>query len=326
MTIQKQRDDRERRTQEEAKRKRKPGRPRKGQAQLRASSSSSSKGGLQPKVPVPEDVRGKELDLEVHVRRLSLRLRGQPILEGSLADAGEVDIDACFWTLEETPGGKVVDITLAKKAMGYNNWEALLEMDRADLSITDRVFMEVQVGGQVLGKIAIGLFGNAVPLTTSNFKALCTGEKGTGTLGKPLHFKGSPFHRIIPGFMMQGGDITDGNGTGGESIYGPSYDDENFSVKHEEAGFVACANAGPNTNSSQFYIPFGPAPHLNGRHVVFGRVLAGMDVVRRVEAVGSASGAPSEPVVIADCGVLDNDAAVEKVMDSNKMLALDRDA
>merc|ERR1740121_796684 len=144
------------------------------------------------------------------------------------------------------------------------------------------------------------LFAHVVPKTAENFRALCTGERGRGRSGKPLHFLGSGFHRIIPGFMCQGGDFTRGNGTGGESIYGEKFRDENY--KHTGPGVLSMANAGPNTNGSQFFLCTVATPHLNGKHVVFGSVVEGMDVVKAIEAVGSSSGKTSQPVVIADCG------------------------
>eukprot|EP00932_Pfiesteria_piscicida_P018650 SRR837773.550.p2 GENE.SRR837773.550~~SRR837773.550.p2 ORF type:complete len:163 (+),score=61.20 SRR837773.550:26-490(+) len=151
------------------------------------------------------------------------------------------------------------------------------------------------------------LYADVVPKTAENFRALCTGEKGTGQSGKPLHYKGSSFHRVIPQFMLQGGDFTRGNGTGGESIYGAKFEDESFAGKagkHTGLGCLSMANAGPNTNGSQFFICTADTQWLDGKHVVFGNVTDGLDVVKAVEAVGSSGGATSKPVVISDCGQL----------------------
>eukprot|EP00924_Labyrinthula_sp_SR-Ha-C_P013644 maker-scaffold_5-snap-gene-9.1-mRNA-1 protein AED:0.01 eAED:0.01 QI:444/1/1/1/1/1/2/249/173 len=167
------------------------------------------------------------------------------------------------------------------------------------------VFFDVTVNGNPLGRITMELFADVVPKTAENFRALCTGEKGTGSSGKPLHFKGSTFHRIIPGFMAQGGDFTRGNGTGGESIYGSKFEDENFTKKHTGAGVLSMANAGPGTNGSQFFMCFEKTAWLDGKHVVFGQVQAGsVDVMQSLAKYGSQSGSTSVPVVIADCGQL----------------------
>ncbi|KAG8057938.1 hypothetical protein GUJ93_ZPchr0002g23903 [Zizania palustris] len=167
-----------------------------------------------------------------------------------------------------------------------------------------KVFFDMTVGGAPAGRIVMELYAKDVPRTAENFRALCTGEKGVGKSGKPLHYKGSSFHRVIPDFMCQGGDFTRGNGTGGESIYGEKFPDEAFKHKHTKAGILSMANAGPNTNGSQFFICTVPTSWLDGKHVVFGEVVEGLDVVKAIEQVGSRSGSTKKPVVIADCGQL----------------------
>lgn len=170
--------------------------------------------------------------------------------------------------------------------------------------VNPRVYFDMTVGGQSVGKIVMELYADVVPKTAENFRALCTGEKGIGKCGKPLHFKGSTFHRVIPDFMCQGGDFTAGNGTGGESIYGAKFADENFVKKHTGPGVLSMANSGPGTNGSQFFICTSKTEWLDGKHVVFGQVVDGYDVVKAIEKVGSGSGRTSKPVVIADCGQL----------------------
>lgn len=167
-----------------------------------------------------------------------------------------------------------------------------------------QVFFEITIGGEKRGKIIMELYADIVPKTAENFRCLCTGEKGRGSSGKQLSYRGSAFHRIIPGFMCQGGDFTRGDGTGGESIYGEKFRDENFKMKHTGEGVLSMANAGPNTNGSQFFLCVRSTPHLDGKHVVFGRVLQGMILVSQIEAVGTQSGKPKQKVVIHDCGMV----------------------
>ena len=167
------------------------------------------------------------------------------------------------------------------------------------------VFMDISIGGQPAGRMVFKLFKSIVPRTAENFRCLCTGEKGVGrTTKKPLHYKNSIFHRIIPNFMCQGGDFQRGDGTGGESIYGGKFADENFTVRHTSPGLLSMANAGPGTNGSQFFICTSVADWLDGKHVVFGSVTKGMDVVKTIERVGSRQGDTAAPVVIAKCGQL----------------------
>jgi len=169
-------------------------------------------------------------------------------------------------------------------------------------------FFDISIGGKPSGKIVFKLYSDLTPKTCENFRSLCTGEKGTGKLGKPLHFKGSSFHRIIKGFMIQGGDFTAGNGTGGESIYGYKFSDENFEVKHTKAGLLSMANSGANTNGSQFFITTVPTPHLDGKHVVFGEVIKGISVVRKLENLQTASDKPVVDCIIENCGELPEDS------------------
>ncbi|CAK9033233.1 unnamed protein product [Durusdinium trenchii] len=184
------------------------------------------------------------------------------------------------------------------------------------------VFLEVEAAGQALGRIEMELFQDVAPMAVENFRALCTGEKGVGLANSPRHFKGSPFHRIIPGFMAQGGDITHGNGRGGESIYGKTFRDEweHGIVHHTEPGLLSMANRGRNTNGSQFFITLAATPWLNGKHVVFGRVTFGMDVVREMEKRGSRSGTPSEEIRIVQSGELGPDGKIlePKVASTNE--------
>jgi peptidyl-prolyl isomerase D len=166
-----------------------------------------------------------------------------------------------------------------------------------------RCYFDISIGGKSQGRIVFELFHDVVPKTAANFATLCAGT-ATGKHGV-LTYKGSTFHRIIKGFMCQGGDFTLGNGIGGESIYGEKFEDEDFSMKHDRPGLLSMANAGPNTNGSQFFITTVPTPHLDGKHVVFGKVIKGMDTVRAMEALPTgANDVPSSQVKIEDCGTL----------------------
>lgn len=169
------------------------------------------------------------------------------------------------------------------------------------------VFLQIHIDGKDAGRIIIELFADVVPQTAENFRSLCTGEGGIGRGGRLLHYRGNPVHRVIPSFLMQAGDITRGNGTGGESIYGGRFKDECFDGKagsHFGRGTVAMANFGKNSNNSQFYITFNDTRWLDGKFVVVGMVVDGYDVMDAIERVGSSSGVPSSKVQICDCGVL----------------------
>ncbi|TNV75412.1 hypothetical protein FGO68_gene7460 [Halteria grandinella] len=163
------------------------------------------------------------------------------------------------------------------------------------------VYLEISIGGVPAGRLEFELFNNC-PKTSENFKMLCLGERISSLTHKPLTYKGAIFHRIVPGFMCQGGDITKQNGTGGESIYGQRFEDENFKNKHTGKGLLSMSNCGKNTNGSQFFVTFDAFPHLDGRHVVFGRVVKGHHLLDQIADQGTLNGAIKKPVVIIDCG------------------------
>ncbi len=191
-----------------------------------------------------------------------------------------------------------------------------------------RVYFDITIGGRPVGRILMELYKDTVPRTAENFRCLCAGEKGKGASGRPLHYKGSIFHRVIKDFMIQGGDFTAFDGTGGESIYGAKFQDENFLHKHTGPFLLSMANAGPNTNGSQFFITTKDTPHLDGRHVVFGKVLKGTDVVRLIECEpgNEANNRPFNDCMIADCGELkegEDDGIVSDPLDPWPMFPQD---
>ncbi len=166
---------------------------------------------------------------------------------------------------------------------------------------TPVVYFQIKIEGILEGQVIFELFASIAPKTVENFRMLCLGT-AVGSGGKPLCYRGNTVHRVIPGFMFQGGDIINENGTSGESIYGTTFPDENFFMKHSKEGVLSMANAGPNTNGSQFFVTFRACPWLDGKHVAFGQVIKGMEVVREVEKYGTNSGATLKRISIVECG------------------------
>lgn len=187
-----------------------------------------------------------------------------------------------------------------KKGSGFYDDKRIVpkELEHDQHTEVVNCFFDIQIGDEEVERVEMELFKDTVPKTVENFRCLCTGEKGSG-----LHYKGSGFHRVISGFMIQGGDFTKGDGTGGKSIYGDKFDDENFVSKHTQKGLLSMANAGPGTNGSQFFITTAETPHLDGKHVVFGRVSKGMEFIEKVEKLETGSNdKPLKAVTIVDCG------------------------
>lgn len=183
------------------------------------------------------------------------------------------------------------------------------EPAKAQAEITHRVYFDIDINSIPAGRVVMGLYGNVVPKTVKNFATLCAGNTTDARSGIPLAFAGSAFHRIIPNFMIQGGDFTRHNGTGGMSIYGEKFKDENFKLLHTGPGTLSMANAGKNTNGSQFFICTQKTAWLDKKHVVFGVVEDGFDLIKRIESYGSSSGRPSAKISIRRAGILENEAS-----------------
>uniref|UniRef100_A0A2D4PCK3 Peptidyl-prolyl cis-trans isomerase n=2 Tax=Micrurus surinamensis TaxID=129470 RepID=A0A2D4PCK3_MICSU len=218
-------------------------------------------------------------DGEAKVEQLAVRFKNQ-----ELADTFKKKFEEC-------------QLILSEELKGHVSFAAKFSKESNPV-----VYLDISADDEPLGHVRIELFSNVVPRTAENFRALCTGEKGFG-------FQNSRFHRIIPDFVCQGGDITKHDGTGGQSIYGNSFEDENFEIKHTGPGLLSMANCGRNTNSSQFFITLKKAEQLDFKHVVFGFVKDGMDIVKKIESFGSPEGIVSKRIVITDCGQIQNYSA-----------------
>ncbi|XP_065183173.1 uncharacterized protein LOC135814048 [Sycon ciliatum] len=201
------------------------------------------------------------------------------------------------WLKQHAGGGTGEEVLSAPSNVDESSTATEEEGAKSKPKGNSSVFFDITIGGKPAGRITILLRHDVVPMTAENFRVLCTGDKGFG-------YKGCTFHRVIPQFMCQGGDFTNHDGTGGKSIYGGKFEDENFILKHTEPGTLSMANSGPNSNGSQFFICTEKTDWLDGKHVVFGKVTNGLDVVRKMEAVGSRAGHPSKKVVINSCGQL----------------------
>lgn len=190
------------------------------------------------------------------------------------------------------------------------------EVETEENKKNPRCFLDISIDGKPEGKIIVELFAHACPKTAENFRSLCVGDKGIGkTTGKPLHFKGCPFHKIIKKYMIEGGDFSNQDGTGGESIYGEKFEDENFNFSHNETGLLSMVNTGPNTNGSQFFIICEPSPQLDEKHVVFGKVISGLNLVRTLENIETENNKPKKSCIIEDCGEIPEEEEVSFVND-----------
>jgi len=252
-------------------------------------------------MPLGDEVSSRDIEFEVKRSVLTLGKRGDdPLSIDHEEHWDSVVADDCYWEIDEVGSERCVVLELRKKTPA--RWDYLLasQYTPPDTTVTDKVFLDVKIGDAEARRVTLGLYGAQTPKTAENFRALCTGEKGEGEAGAPLHYKGSTFHRVIPGFMLQGGDFTNGDGTGGESIYGAKFKDENFELTHMGEGILSMANAGPNTNGSQFFITYKAAAHLNNKYTVFARVIHGMEMLDAAEKepVG-AKDVPLNPITIS---------------------------
>lgn len=272
--------------------------------------------------PVADDVTAADIVFECREGKLRFGLK--PEKGGLIVDDKALypmDIEASYYLIDEGEFGERCIAIYLEKLKKESLWyaydrfhpvsERFLtegEKQRADINtaVTNKVFFDITIDEKPVGRIVMGLWGELVPRTVENFRALCTGEKGKSEdTGEPLHYKGTNMHRIIRGFCVQGGETFDnGEGSGGESIYGPTFEDENLRCKFTRPGLLAMANGGPDTNGSQFFILTCKADHLSHKCVGFGEILSGMEVIEKIEACGNEDGDPRNEVIVSDSGEL----------------------
>jgi len=274
-------------------------------------------------IPIADDVTKKDVVFDCRNGTLKAGLvpeKGGLVINDKVIY--DVDVTDSYFTLDDGEyKERCVVIWLEKRNRdqmwyAYDRFEPVGERfllqgekKKATLTfdVTQKCFLDIEIDEKRMGRIVLGLYGNEMPRTVENFKCLCTGEKGTSEItGEPLHYKGTRFHRVMPGFCIQGGQTFENEeGSGGESIYGTTFEDENLRMKFQDKGLIAMANGGPNTNGSQFFITTKRADHLSFKYVGFGEVLKGYEVVKAIESLGTKTGEPQENAVIVDCGTLE---------------------
>lgn len=269
-------------------------------------------------VPLETSTNANDVYCEIGRTHLRIGVRGQqPIIDAELWK--EIRAHESGWVVDNEDGKRCVIATLVKRDV-WIDYDYLLKEDDvvADTTITHQCFLDVSIDGEYEGRLVVGLYGNHLPLTVNNFLSLCAGVKCNDDAGTDMHYRGCPFHRVVPKVLCQTGDVIEGDGTASVSVYGQPFPDESFAIKHSRAGLLSMANAGPNTNGSQFFFILGESEHLNGKHVVFGELLDGWPVLKRVEACGAAdlSGNTVRKVVIDDCGVLLPEGVEDDVADA----------
>lgn len=240
---------------------------------------------MQVCVPVPDTTTSADVVVDIQRTSLTIGLKGQePVLAGDLWK--EIKAHESGWVLDREDGQKCIVVTLIKRDIWIDYDYLLKEHELFLTRVTSKCYMDVTINGEATGRLVFGLYGQGLPRTTANFYSLCAGEKKLGSFGSTLHYKGCIFSRIVPGHIAQGGDVTGGTSPCGESIYGPTFLDENLKIRHSKRGLLSMVNVGPNTNGSQFFITMGECPELDGRNVVFGEVLEGFEVIQAIESQG----------------------------------------